>query len=101
MLRCDASPRVTGYPLGATLRLDVPGRAAADPDVRDHRRPRPPGGPPDRPRLPELHRIEQEPALRFPAVRVLDRHPTLRAPKPVGHLLTADGRRTGYVPIAP
>ncbi|MGX4731554.1 hypothetical protein [Kitasatospora griseola] len=24
VLRCDASPRVTGYPLGATLRLDDP-----------------------------------------------------------------------------
>ncbi|MFJ5922806.1 Lrp/AsnC family transcriptional regulator [Kitasatospora sp. NPDC092948] len=112
VLRCDASPRVTGHPLGAMLWLDVPPgdlpdaarRLAALPQTRMCAIT---VGPANLvvhltvSQVSELGRIEQELALCFPAVRALDRHLMLRTPKLLGHLLGPDGRRTGYVPIAP
>ncbi|MFB7943876.1 Lrp/AsnC family transcriptional regulator [Kitasatospora phosalacinea] len=112
VLRCDASPRVTGHPVGAMLWLDV---LPADlPDAVRRLTALPQTrmcavtvGPANlalyliAPQLPDLRRIEQDLAHHHPAVRVHDRHVTLRTPKLVGHLLTADGRRTGYVPIEP
>ncbi|RKE20378.1 Lrp/AsnC family transcriptional regulator [Streptomyces sp. TLI_171] len=112
VLRCDASPRVTGNPVGAMLWLDVPPatlpeaakRLAALPQTRMCAVT---VGPANlalyliTPQLPDLRRIEQDLAHHHPAVRVLNRHLTLRTPKLVGHLLTPDGRRTGYVPIQP
>ena len=52
-------------------------------------------------RLPELRRLEEELAGRFPDVRVRDRQLTLRAVKLVGRLLDEEGRAAGYVPLDP
>ncbi|WP_431683585.1 Lrp/AsnC family transcriptional regulator [Kitasatospora sp. KL5] len=112
VLRCDASPRVTGHPLGAMLWLEVPagrleeatGWLAGLPQARMcavtvgpanlalylvvHR-------------TSELRRLEEELTGRFPHLRVRERMVTLRTVKLVGRLLTPDGRSNGYVPIDP
>ncbi|MFI1523230.1 MULTISPECIES: Lrp/AsnC family transcriptional regulator [Kitasatospora] len=112
VLRCDASPRVTGHPVGAMLWLDVPPAALPDTARRLTALPQTrmcavTVGPANlalylvAPQLPDLRRIEQDLAQHHPAIRVHDRHVTLRTLKLVGHLLTPDGRRTDYVPIEP
>ncbi|MEW1909288.1 Lrp/AsnC family transcriptional regulator [Kitasatospora sp. NPDC085895] len=112
VLRCDASPRVTGNPLAVLLWLEVPparleeaaGWLAGLPQARMcavtvgranlalYLMVR---------RLPDLRRLEEELARRFDRLRVRDRLVTLRTVKLVGRLLTPDGRAHGYVPIDP
>ncbi|MFJ5230166.1 Lrp/AsnC family transcriptional regulator [Kitasatospora sp. NPDC088391] len=112
VLRCDASPLVTGHPVGAMLWLDVPPAALPDTARRLTALPQTrmcavTVGPANlalylvTPQLPDLRRIEQDLAHHHPAIRVHNRHITLRTLKLVGHLLTPDGRRTAYVPIEP
>ncbi|GAA2823558.1 AsnC family transcriptional regulator [Kitasatospora paracochleata] len=112
VLRCDASPRVTGNPVAAMLWLDAPAghleQAAqwlsALPQARMcavtvgpanlalylivHR-------------MVELRQLEEELAHRFPDIRIRDRQVTLRTVKLVGRLLDAEGRAVDYVPIDP
>ncbi|MEW2134098.1 Lrp/AsnC family transcriptional regulator [Streptomyces sp. NPDC005435] len=111
VLRCDVSPRLNGHPLGTMLWLDVP--AAELPSVV-----------PTLAELPQLRmcavtlgsanlvayvvthhpseqrRFEQELTARFPGVRLLSRQLVFGTVKLVGHLLDAEGRAAGYVPIA-
>lgn len=52
-------------------------------------------------RIGDARQIEAALARRLPADRVLERQLTLRTVKLVGHLLDAQGRNRGYVPIDP
>lgn len=113
VLRCDASPRLSGQAVSTTLWLDVPApdelaaagwfaeqpttrmcamtagsRANVVANVMTHR-------------IGDARQIEAALARRLPAARVLERQLTLRTVKLVGHLLDAQGRARGYVPIDP
>ncbi|WP_225446824.1 Lrp/AsnC family transcriptional regulator [Streptacidiphilus sp. PB12-B1b] len=112
VLRCDASPQLTGHPVSTMLWLELPAdrlEAAARwfaglPQTRmcavtvgaanlssylmvRH--------------LPELRRLELELSRRFPQTRVRERQLTLRTVKLVGRLLDSEGRAHGYVPLDP
>ena len=112
VLRCDASPRLTGHPISTLLWLELPADRleqvsawfAAVPQVRmcavvlgaanlaayvlvRH--------------LADLRRLEEQLGRRFPEARVRERQLTLRTVKLVGRLLDADGRACGYVPLDP
>ncbi|AUG75019.1 AsnC family transcriptional regulator [Kitasatospora sp. MMS16-BH015] len=112
VLRCDASPRLTGHPLGTTLWLDLPadqvpaaarwlseqpqtrmcaltlGEANLVTYVVTHQ-------------PAAVRGLEAELARRFPVCRVRERQLTLRTAKLVGRVLDASGRAVGYVPIDP
>jgi DNA-binding Lrp family transcriptional regulator len=112
VLRCDASPRLTGHPLGTMLWLDLPADrlpAAArwlceqpqtrmcavtvgDANLAAYLLTQ---------RLGDVRRLEAELGRRFPDTRVRERQLTLRTVKLVGRLLDGDGRARGYVPIDP
>ncbi|MDH6134118.1 DNA-binding Lrp family transcriptional regulator [Kitasatospora sp. MAA4] len=112
VLRCDASPRLTGHPLGTMLWLDLPAHRleaaalwlCALPQTRmcavtvgsanlvAYLVTR---------GFTETRRVEEELSRRFPECRVRDRQVTLRTAKLVGRLLDPDGRAVGYVPIDP
>ncbi|MFE0457675.1 Lrp/AsnC family transcriptional regulator [Kitasatospora sp. NPDC058965] len=112
VLRCDASPRLTGHPVGTMLWLDLPadrlpaaarwlseqpqtrmcvltlGEANLVAYVMTHQ-------------LGAVRILEAELTHRFPAARVRDRQLTLRTAKLVGRVLDPTGRAVGYVPIDP
>lgn len=113
VLRCDASPRLSGRAVSTTLWLDVPApdetavagwfaeqpatrmcamtagsRANVVANVMTHR-------------IGDGRQVEAALARRLPGARVLDRQLTLRTVKLVGHLLDPQGRACGYVPIDP
>jgi DNA-binding Lrp family transcriptional regulator len=113
VLRCDASLRLSGHAVGTMLWLDTPAaqlqaaagwlaelpatrmcavtagsRANLAVHVTTHQ-------------IGDARRIETSLAQRFPAARVVGRNVTLRTVKLVGHLLDAQGRSGGYVPIDP
>ncbi len=112
VLRCDASPRLTGHPLGTMLWLDLPAHrlepaalwlcglpqtrmcavtvGSANLTVYLMTR-----------GFAETRRVEEELSRRFPESRVRDRQVTLRTAKLVGRLLDPAGRAVGYVPIDP
>jgi DNA-binding Lrp family transcriptional regulator len=112
VLRCDASPRLSGHPIGMFLWLELPADrlepatawfaglpqtrmcgvtvGAANLNVCLMAR-----------HLPELRRVEEEMSRRFPDVRVRERQLMLRTFKLVGRLLDAEGRAVGYVPLDP
>ncbi|MFC1400106.1 MULTISPECIES: Lrp/AsnC family transcriptional regulator [Streptacidiphilus] len=112
VLRCDASPRLTGHPIGMFLWSELPAHrldAAAEwfaalPQARmcavtvgaanlsTYLKVR---------HLPELRRLEEQLARRFPEVRVRERQLALRTVKLVGRLMDGEGRAAGYVPIDP
>lgn len=112
VLRCDASARLTGHPIGTLLWLELPADRlarvsdwfASVPQVRmcavtlgaanlavyvvvRH--------------VAELRRLEEQLGRRFPEARVRERQLTLRTVKLVGRLLDAEGRARGYVPLDP
>ncbi|MFC1416433.1 Lrp/AsnC family transcriptional regulator [Streptacidiphilus cavernicola] len=112
VLRCDASPRLTGHPVGLFLWLDLPAdrlesAAAWFATLPQARMCAVTVGPANlvtylmARQLSELRRLEEELARRFPGAGVRDRQLTLRAVKLVGRLLDDEGRATGYVPIDP
>ncbi len=112
VLRCDASPRLVGHPVGTLLWLDLPadrlpaaarwlserphtrmcaltvGEANLAAYLVTHR-------------LSGVRLLEAELGRRFPETRVLGRRLTLRTVKLVGRLLDGEGRVAGYVPIDP
>ncbi|WP_377272823.1 Lrp/AsnC family transcriptional regulator [Peterkaempfera sp. SMS 1(5)a] len=113
VLRCDASPRLTGHPVATLLRLDVPAAdllsaarwlgglaqtrmcgvvAGAEANVvafvMSHL-------------IGDVRKVEAELGRRFPRARVVEREMTLRTVKLVGRLLDKEGRAAGYVPIDP
>lgn len=112
VLRCDASPRLSGHPLHSTLWFDVPaGRLESAarwlcerPQTRMcaltvgdcnlvgylvvHQ-------------LSALRLLEAELCRRFPDIRVRERQVMIRQIKLVGRLLDGEGRAAGYVPIDP
>jgi DNA-binding Lrp family transcriptional regulator len=113
VLRCDASPRLSGQAVSTTLWLDVPAadlpataswfaeqpatrmcaitagsRSNVAAGVMTHQ-------------MSDGRRIEAALGQRLPSARVLERQLTLRTVKLVGHLLDAQGRARGYVPIDP
>jgi DNA-binding Lrp family transcriptional regulator len=113
VLRCDASPRLSGHSVGTLLWLDVPAPeldaaarwlgelattrmcgvvAGATANVAAYVMTHQVG---------DARRVEAELCRRFPAARVVGRHVTLRTVKLVGRLLDAEGRADGYVPIDP
>ena len=112
VLRCDASSRLTGHPIGLFLWLELPAdrldpAAAWFATLPQARMCGVTVGPANlvtylmARHLPELRRLEQELAARFPDARVRDRQLTLRAVKLVGRLLDEEGRAAGYVPLDP
>ena len=113
VLRCDASPRLSGHSVSTWLWLDVPVReldaatrwlvelpavrmcgvvAGATANVvvavMTHQ-------------VADGRRIEAQLGSLFPAARVTARQVILRTVKLVGHLLDAEGRRIGHVPLDP
>ena len=110
VLRCDASPRLTGHPVGVLLWLDLPAarlEAAADwlAELQQTRMCVLTVGAANLAlyvmirHLPELRRFEEELGNRLPEAVIRDRQVTLRTVKLVGRLLDPEGRATGYVPI--
>ncbi len=112
VLRCDASSRLTGHPIGMFLWLELPadrldpaaewlaglpqarmcGVTVGQANLIVYLMAR---------HLPELRRVDQELARRFPEVRVRERQLLMRTVKLVGRLLDGEGRATGYVPLDP
>ncbi|MEV6110153.1 AsnC family transcriptional regulator [Streptomyces sp. NPDC051940] len=112
VLRCDASPEITGHPQSTELWIEAPpgeleavaaglialpqtrmcaltlGDANLTASLVTHH-------------PSEAARAEQDLCRRFPSVRIRSRRLTLRTAKLAGNLLDASGRRTGYVPITP
>ena len=112
VLRCDASPRLTGHPIHVLLWLELPGGQlepaarwfAALPQTRmcavtlgtanlvSYLMLR---------RTSDVRALESELNRRFPDARVRERQLTIRLVKLVGHLVDSDGRACGYVPLDP
>jgi len=112
VLRCDASPRLTGHPIHVLLWLELPADRlepaaawfAARPQTRMCamtlgaanlvasvmlRR------------VEDVRRLESELIRIAPGVRVRERQLTVRLVKLVGHLVDDEGRSCGYVPLDP
>ncbi|QMU68201.1 Lrp/AsnC family transcriptional regulator [Streptacidiphilus sp. P02-A3a] len=112
VLRCDASPRLTGHPIHVLLWLDLPADRleaaaawfAALPQTRmcavtlgaanlvAYLMVR---------QTEDVRRLEVELGRIAPGVRVRERQLTVRLVKLVGHLVDRDGRSCGYVPLDP
>jgi DNA-binding Lrp family transcriptional regulator len=112
VLRCDASPRLAGSPIGMLLWLELPADRLEEAArwVAELPQARMCGvtvGPANLVgyllvrRLSEFRRLELELVHRFPDARVRERQLTLRTVKLVGRLLDREGRSVGYVPIDP
>jgi DNA-binding Lrp family transcriptional regulator len=112
VLRCDASPRLTGHPVGVLLWLELPparleAAAAGLAELPQTRMCALTVGAANLAlyllvrRLPELRRFEEELGHRLPDAAVRGRQVTLRTVKLVGRLLDPEGRACGYVPIDP
>lgn len=112
VLRCDASPRLTGPLLGTMLRLNAPADRLPDAARWLSGRPRTrmcaltagdanPAAYLVTRRVEEARLLEAEFTGRFPGVRVTGRQVTLRTVKLVGRLPDGEGRAVGYVPIDP
>ena len=112
VLRCDASPRLSGHPIGMHLWLELPadrlepatawfaglpqtrmcGVTVGSTNLNVYLMAR---------HLPELRRVEEEMTRRLPDIRVRERQLMLRTVKLVGRLLDPEGRAVGYVPLDP
>jgi len=112
VLRCDASPRLTGHPVGVLLWLELPPARLEEAALRLAELPQTrmcalTAGEANLAlyvmvrHLQELRRFEEELGRRLPDAVVRGRQVTLRTVKLVGRLLDAEGRACGYVPIDP
>jgi DNA-binding Lrp family transcriptional regulator len=110
LLRTDVAAPLAGLPVMVVLSADVPAvrlddAAARLGRLRQVRLSATLAGTPSLlviawlPSLEEVHRFEQDLVHRVPDLDVVDRLVVLRSVKRMGHLLDAEGRTTGTVPM--